>query len=100
MRDMKCAICEKDLSGGNLIGHIKLEHDDYLEYLVVLQKRIEKLESNVEKSHGPISQDLEFFQFSQTFPFMIDAFAAMRYNQLLVKYSGINFFVDSTQTSK
>jgi hypothetical protein len=55
MRDMKCAICEKDLSGDNLIGHIKLEHGDYLEYLVVLQKRIEKLESNVEKSHGPIS---------------------------------------------
>ncbi|HZA62715.1 MAG TPA: hypothetical protein VE573_07580 [Nitrososphaeraceae archaeon] len=55
MRDMKCAICEKDLSESNLIGHLKLEHDDYLEYLVVLQKRIEKLESNVEKSHGPIS---------------------------------------------
>ena len=54
-RDMKCAICEKDLSESDLIGHIKLEHGGNPEYLVVLQKRIEKLESNVEKSHGPIS---------------------------------------------
>jgi hypothetical protein len=52
---MKCAICEKDLSESDLIGHIKLEHGGTPEYLVVLQKRLEKIESNLEKSHGPIS---------------------------------------------
>ena len=53
---MKCLICDEDLTERDLSTHIVAKHEGYhnpWKYILMMQKRLEEIERNIEKSHGP-----------------------------------------------
>jgi hypothetical protein len=54
---MKCLICSEDIEDMDFKTHVNDKHDgrnNPWKYIMILQKRIEDIQHNVEKSHGPM----------------------------------------------
>jgi hypothetical protein len=56
-KEMKCLICDEDLADRDFSTHIVTKHDGHhnpWKYIMIIQKRLERIEHNIEKSHGPM----------------------------------------------
>jgi hypothetical protein len=54
---MKCLICEETVEEEHFSSHVNTKHDGTIspwKYIIAIQKRIELIEHNLEKSHGPM----------------------------------------------
>jgi hypothetical protein len=54
---MQCLICDKDIAEKDFPMHVNTKHDGRAnpwKYIMIIQKRLEEIEQNIEKSHGPI----------------------------------------------
>jgi len=53
---MKCLICNGDVSEVRFSSHVNTKHEGATspwKYIIVMQKRLERVEHHIEKSHGP-----------------------------------------------
>ncbi len=56
-KEMKCLICDKDIAEKDFPMLVNTKHDGRAnpwKYIMTIQKRLEEIEQNIEKSHGPI----------------------------------------------
>jgi hypothetical protein len=53
---VKCTISNEDIAEQDLQVHIVGKYNEQIspwKYIIALQKRLEQIEANIEKSHGP-----------------------------------------------
>jgi hypothetical protein len=54
---MKCLICSEDIADRDFPTHVNIKHDgrnNPWNYIMLIQKRLEEIQHNLEKSHGPM----------------------------------------------